>query len=138
MITNSEKEIRDTKQRKLVLETVLGRYDHPTADMIYESVRKKDKKISKGTVYRNLNMLSSMGKITHVEVPGGDRFDSTLGPHYHVHCTNCGAVEDVKIDYNYKKDKEIEKETGYNITGHSLVFEGLCPMCDKLLNNRRK
>lgn len=137
MITNSKKDIRDTKQRQLVLDNVLGRCDHPTADMIYESVRKKDQNISKGTVYRNLNMLSSMGKITHVKVPGGDRFDSTLGSHYHVHCTKCGTVEDVNIKYNNKKDKEIEEQTGYNIIGHSLVFEGLCPKCKKLLNNRR-
>lgn len=131
MKINSKENVntRETKQRKIVYNVVMSRCDHPTADMIYESVRKIDKKISKGTVYRNLNLLSDMGKITHVEVPGGDRFDSTLGPHYHVHCIRCGNVEDVNLKYNYNKDKKIEEESGFYIKGHKLIFEGLCPMC---------
>lgn len=120
---------RKTKQRQLVYESVMSRCDHPTADMIYEAVRTKDKRISKGTVYRNLNILSEMGKITHVEVPGGDRFDSTIFPHYHIHCTGCGKVEDVDIKYNHQIDKKIASKYGYEIKGHDMVFDGLCPKC---------
>lgn len=120
---------RQTKQRQLVYENVINRCDHPTADMIYEAVRKKDKKVSKGTVYRNLNILSDKGMITHVQVPGGDRFDSTIGPHHHIYCTRCGKVEDINIKYNYQTDKKIASKSGYEIKGHSIVFEGLCPKC---------
>lgn len=122
---------RQTKQRQLIYNNVVNRCDHPTADMIYEAVKKKDKKVSKGTVYRNLNILSDMGKITHVEVPGGDRFDRTTYPHYHIHCIRCGKVEDVDIKYNYQSDKKMATKSGYAIKGHNIVFEGLCPKCKK-------
>lgn len=48
---------RNTKQRKLVLDAVRQSYNHPTADEIYNVVRAQDDKISRGTVYRNLNLL---------------------------------------------------------------------------------
>ena len=52
---------RETKQRRLVLQAVRSRHDHPTAEQIYEDVHATDPKISHGTVYRNLNCLSEDG-----------------------------------------------------------------------------
>lgn len=54
---------RNTKQRKLILEVVQAHQDHPSADQIYAEVRKLDPKISRGTVYRNLNLLADNGEI---------------------------------------------------------------------------
>ena len=66
---------RNTRQRKIVLEAVQEHHDHPSADQIYLEIRAKDPRISRGTVYRNLNILSEEGQITHVKVPGADRYD---------------------------------------------------------------
>ena len=57
------KATRYSMQREIVLENVLSRKDHPTAEMIYEDVRETIPNISLGTVYRNLNLLSDEGKI---------------------------------------------------------------------------
>ena len=46
-----------SKQRELVFQTVLQNPIHPTADAVYEQVRRENPKISLGTVYRNLNFL---------------------------------------------------------------------------------
>lgn len=51
------KQQRNTRQRQLVLDTVRSRRDHPTAEQIYQSVHQVDAHISRGTVYRNLNLL---------------------------------------------------------------------------------
>ena len=53
---------RNTRQRKLVLDAVRQSYNHPTADEIYNVVRAQDDKISRGTVYRNLNLLADAGE----------------------------------------------------------------------------
>ena len=71
---------RNTKQRKLVLDTVRQSYNHPTADEIYNAVREQDDKISRGTVYRNLNLLADAGEILSIKTPGGSRFDRTIEP----------------------------------------------------------
>ena len=80
---------RETKQRRLVLQAVRSRHDHPTAEQIYEDVHATDPKISHGTVYRNLNCLSEDGIICHVRVPGADRYDLRTDLHYHIYCVKC-------------------------------------------------
>ena len=122
---------RNTRQKALVLETVREHCDHPTADSIYMDVRKKDERVSKGTVYRNLKELSRTGDVNHLSVPGADRYDLRCDPHPHVICTVCGAVEDAPVDYDSSLNGKVEKATGYRVTLHQTVFEGICPECRK-------
>ena len=123
------KQHRDTRQRNIVLSAVQARCDHPSADQIYTDVQAVDKRISRGTVYRNLHVLAQNGKINHIKLPGADRFDRRLDPHYHLLCTSCGAVCDVSIPYRSSLDKAAAKESGCRIEGHRTLFEGLCPRC---------
>lgn len=123
------KKQRDTKQRRMVLEAVLSRCDHPTADQIYSDLRMKDDKISRGTVYRNLGILAEDGDITNVKVPAADRFDSRLDRHYHMYCTRCGRVFDAPLPYRAEDDEQIENDTGFKINRHRVIFEGLCKDC---------
>lgn len=126
---------RDTRQKNLVLSAVRGRSDHPTAEQIYEDVHKIDDKISKGTVYRNLNLMSESGEVYHVKVSGADRFDLTTESHYHIICLKCGKVIDAPIDYVGEFDCLTEEKTGYKILRHTMVFEGFCPDCMKQLKD---
>ena len=71
---------RNTKQRKLVLDAVRQSYNHPTADEIYNVVRAQDDKISRGTVYRNLNLLADAGEILSLKTPGGSRMRISSAP----------------------------------------------------------
>ena len=54
---------RNTKQRKVIIEELRKFHSHPTADEIHRMVRKRLPRISLGTVYRNLALLSQMGMI---------------------------------------------------------------------------
>ena len=120
---------RTTRQRLQVLEAVRARSDHPTADQIYLDARRVDGKISRGTVYRNLAELASQGEVTHARIPGADRYDLRQDQHYHLYCTRCGQVMDAPIAYRPEDDAAVEQATGFRITRHRLVFEGLCPAC---------
>ena len=127
----TQKPQRETKQRREVLNAVMSRCDHPTVDDIYLQLHEINPKISKGTVYRNLNLLSENNEITHVRVPGADRYDSRLDSHYHVYCICCGNVVDAPIDYSTAFDELTESETGFSINRHRMIFEGICPECRK-------
>ncbi len=122
---------RNTRQKTLVLETVREHHDHPTADDIYLDVRKKDDRVSKGTVYRNLKELSRVGLVNHIKVPGADRYDLRTDMHYHIMCTICGSVVDVPIEYEETIDTSAGVATGFLVTRHRTVFEGICPQCLK-------
>lgn len=55
-------------------------------------------KLSLGTVYRNLKLLSEAGEIQRLSCGDGiDRFDATVAPHCHFLCDKCGSVQDVDM-----------------------------------------
>ena len=59
-----------TKQRQLILEAVRATNSHPTADELFQMIRRKLPTISLATVYRNLNFLSDIGEIRKLSMPG--------------------------------------------------------------------
>ena len=123
------KQRRETRQRRIVRNAVQTHHDHPCAEQIYEDVNAIDSRISRGTVYRNLNCLSEERVICHVRVPGADRYDSRTDRHYHMICMKCGTVIDVPMNYRNEIDLQIEEETGYRVNRHRIIVEGLCPDC---------
>ena len=121
-----------SKQRDTILLNVLNRCDHPTAEMIYEEVKRELPNISLGTVYRNLNMLVELGKIRKIIMPGvSDRFDKTIERHYHLYCKDCCSVHDVMLPDITDIDSIVEKHTGYKIVSNDIVFTGVCKKCQK-------
>ena len=121
---------RNTIQRALVLEAVNTLQCHATADEVYEAIVKEHPTVSKATVYRNLNLLSEMGEIRKMEIPGGaDRFDHRCHDHCHVRCEQCGRVFDVDMDYVTGLEKGIRDTHGFAFTGYDILFRGICPDC---------
>ncbi len=122
---------RNTVQRTLVLETVKELRCHATAEEVYNMIVKKYPDISRGTVYRNLNLLSDIGEIRKVEVPGGaDRYDHLCHRHYHARCIKCGRLFDVEMDFIADLEKNIRDTQGFEFTGHDIIFKGICPECN--------
>ena len=82
-----------SKQREIILGVIKELKTHPTAEELYIAVTKKDNKISKSTVYRNINILLESGQIKKISNPvGPDRYDYVSIPHNHVICEKCGKI----------------------------------------------
>ena len=127
--------MRYSKQRDEILNVVLTSYNHPTAKMVYEKVRHIIPNISLGTVYRNLNVLSEMGKIKKIlTYDGDDRFDKTLTNHNHIHCTVCGKVSDIETSLMNIDCDNVNKETGFKVTECNFNIKGVCQDCVKERN----
>ncbi len=89
------------------------------------------------TVYRNLKLLSDLGEIRKLSfVSGADRFDPTVKPHYHFVCESCGKVYDIPMKVAEALDSEAEMYIPGAITGHDLVFRGICDECGALEGSR--
>lgn len=130
----SKTSYRMTRQRQVILEETRKLDSHPTADAIYEAVRRRLPRISMGTVYRNLDILASCGLIRKLEPEFPQmRFDSNTDEHYHITCINCGKIEDAPLDLVRDSIEDLEvamgKLTKYGIFGHRLEFLGLCSEC---------
>ncbi len=125
-------ERRNTIQKKLVLETVQKLKTHLTADEIYAYIQKEHPTISKGTVYRNLSILSEEGLLRRVEIPGGaDCFDFTLKNHYHIRCIQCKKVYDVDMDELTELFDLIHDRHDFQFLSYDICFKGICPNCSK-------
>lgn len=119
-----------SKQRELVLQTVLENPSHPTAGAVYRLVRRQNPKISLGTVYRNLNVLSEMGLLKKIPMPmGGDRFDGRLDDHDHMACSCCGRVFDLECGALEELDRRIMDLQGFEVKDRHLLLTGLCRDC---------
>jgi Fur family ferric uptake transcriptional regulator len=127
-----EQNLRMTRQRMVILEELQRVKSHLSADEIYDIVRKRLPRISLGTVYRNLDMLSELGKIQKLELGGTiKRFDWNPNKHYHIRCLQCGRVDDAPVAPLTRIEDELYGSTVYEIVGHRLEFIGLCPECSK-------
>jgi Fe2+ or Zn2+ uptake regulation protein len=119
-----------TTQRTIILEELGKLKTHPTADELYRIVRRRLPKISLGTVYRNLEILSGSGLIQKIEVPGTmKRFDGEAETHHHVRCISCGAVSDVGPGHTIAVPEITGDVEGYRIVGCRLDLIGVCPRC---------
>lgn len=126
------KNTRMTKQRKAILRVLKNTDSHPTADWIYEKVKKDIPNISLGTVYRNLNVLAEMGKIKVLNYGSSQsRYDGKSGHHYHFHCEKCGKVYDLELDLETDLNYEVNNKTGFIANQHRLEFSGICPDCQQ-------
>ena len=127
----SEMGFRLSKQRKVILEELRKVKTHPTADEVYDMVRKIIPRISLGTVYRNLEFLSNKGLVLKLGAPGAQkRFDGTPEPHPHIRCEVCTAVADVECEVTIP-DIPDAYAAGYKILNTNVEFVGVCPKCQK-------
>ena len=125
--------MRHTVQRQVILDTLHRHTDHPGADTIYAEVRQVLPRISLGTVYRNLELLSEAGVILKLSGKDGQkRFDPVVSPHPHFRCVQCGAIEDLPFTIDTVVS-EVSMNTwidGRKIEGLSLEYTGLCAQCN--------
>lgn len=119
-----------SKQRELILNTILNNSVHPSADYIYETLKKDNPSLSLGTVYRNLSQLVDHGFIKKVSIPGcADRFDGHLHDHYHFVCDKCRKIYDIDLKSLNNINTSIESEFGLQITHTNISFRGICSKC---------
>ena len=121
---------RNSKQKKAILRVLIGTNCHPTADWIYEQVRKEIPNISLGTVYRNLKYMKERGEILDLDSCGSlNRFDGNGDNHYHFRCEDCGRIFDIDEPIDTEIDRRVGEKTGFRVSHHRLEFRGLCTDC---------
>lgn len=122
--------VRRTRQREAILEVLRGTKSHPTADWVYQEVRKEMPHVSLGTIYRNLKTLSEHGEIQELAFGSThSRFDANPHSHYHFVCEHCGVIKDLDMPPMLELEREAEKLGDYQISWHRLEFYGICPEC---------
>jgi Fur family transcriptional regulator, peroxide stress response regulator len=92
----SDRGVRCTNQRRAVFEELVSLDTHPTADELFEVVRKRMPAISLATVYNALGVFTENGlcrRIPGSRALGGCRYDADVSDHVHV-CLSDGTMRD--------------------------------------------
>jgi Fur family transcriptional regulator, ferric uptake regulator len=131
---------RTTRQKLVIVDELRKVKSHPTAQDVYEMVRKPLPNISLGTVYRNLELLSDNGNIQRLAFHlGKRRYDGNPHTHPHVCCKICGKVDDLPDNsvINEEMLLSLTDVCGYRITDYSLELLGICGDCRKESTNHK-
>lgn len=124
--------LKYSRQRQVIKDFLMTRKDHPTADVVYMNVRREYPNISLGTVYRNLSLLTDLGEIRRLRMSDGiDHYDADISNHYHVICTECGSVTDLKTSGIDNIIDDAGRNYDGKIQGHVMYFYGVCADCCK-------
>ena len=119
------------RKRDAILSCLRSTDTHPSADWIYENVKRDIPNISLGTVYRNLSLFKEQGTIVSIgTVRGVERFDGNTAPHVHHICTGCGRVTDlpgIQVPENLTNAAALA--SGGQVNSCQLSFTGLCGDC---------
>src|ERR1035438_8315700 len=119
-----------TVQRRIILESIAVREDHPTADQVFEGVSNKLPGLSRTTVYRVLETLVNMGVVHKAQHLGSAaRYDPNTERHHHLTCLSCHKVVDMEDEIldQIRILKSASKE--FEITDYSVHFKGYCADC---------
>lgn len=124
-----------TPQRRAVLGLFCCGSEHLTAQQAHEALRTHEPDVGLVTVYRALELFTSVGILDKVNFSDGvDRYERCLGAsghHHHLVCTGCGQVIEFGDCVVRSMEQELEKMSGFRIDGHWLELTGQCGECRK-------
>ena len=116
-----------------ILNTLQETTVHPTADWVYAKLKPRYPNLSLVTVYRNLKKFCETGKAVSVGVINGqEHFDARMEPHAHFVCKCCGAVLDIPQEFFCEEElDQLSAQFHLKVEGAKVLFEGVCPQCEK-------
>jgi Fur family ferric uptake transcriptional regulator len=123
---------RVTAERLALLDEVFRQHGHIDAEQLLAAAHERGLKISRATVYRNLELLVASGlarkqrlgrrRFLFEHVHGGQRHD-------HLVCTGCGRVVEFLSPGIAALQAEICRAHGFVPSAYSLQINGLCQAC---------
>ncbi len=133
----TERGVRFTRQRKILLDLIDKTGDHLDAERLYQMAKATDPKLNRVTVYRTLKLLKEGGLVDELDLmhqAGEQHFYETRRKqeHAHVICLSCGKVEEFFGEPLQKLRRQIESHFGFEIVLARTEVGGYCSHCQAM------
>ena len=121
-----EHKYKFTTQRQVILQAFLdSKENHMSAEDVYELVRDDNPEIGLATVYRSLELFTSLELLKKLDFGDGrSRYElndhSLNHSHHHLICLGCGKVVEFSYDFMNEIKEKIKKENGFQIVDYQL------------------
>lgn len=114
-------------QRILIMKFLDENRIHPTADMIYQSLKSDIPTLSKTTIYNTLKLFTEKHLVSELSLFDNEiRYEFESEPHIHFKCVKCGTIYDIKINIDLYENKIIQ---GHRVLEHHVNLRGVCKEC---------
>ena len=136
-----KKDLKFTSQRELILKAVFTGHRHFTADQLFEEVRRKDRTISRATVYRTLALLAEANLVEANDFDRGQLFyERKFGYEHHDHliCIDCGKIIEFKNQEIERIQDQVTQGYAFKPLYHRHQIFGQCHGCCKKGAGRNK
>jgi Fe2+ or Zn2+ uptake regulation protein len=115
--------IQPSAQRVAIARYVLATEDHPSADQVWDRVRRELPVVSRATVYNTLNLFVAKGLLARLVLAEGKIvFDPHVGRHHHFIDEASGRIYDVPWDALRVSD--VEALQGFEVSDYQVVLRG--------------
>jgi Fur family transcriptional regulator, ferric uptake regulator len=132
----ARKNLRLTGQRRAIIEAVFSTEQHFTAEELLEWAQRRDKSVSRATVYRTLPLLTESGLVREMDFGGNHHFyDPNYAEHprhSHIICRDCGRIIEFESEQLEKLENQISRGLGFSVEAHRLQITATCEEFRKL------
>jgi Fur family ferric uptake transcriptional regulator len=121
--------LRQTRQRKIILDAVLSSPRHVDAETIALVAKTLDKSIGLATVYRTLKMMTDAKILIERRFTDARAcFEFSDEEHHHDHliCNQCGEIVEFLDESIENRQVEIARNLGFNLVRHKMELFADC------------
>jgi Fur family ferric uptake transcriptional regulator len=130
------KNLRVTAQRQAIIETAFSTRQHFTAEQLLAWSRRRDKSVSRATVYRTLPLLTESGLVREMDFGKDHKFydpNYAEHPHHnHIICQDCEKIVEFDSAKIEKLENEISRRLGFALKAHRLQITATCEELKRL------
>jgi len=126
------KGLRNTPEREGIIEEIFSTHDHFDVEALYLRLRKKNKKISKPSIYRLIPLLLESELIQEAYFENGHlHYEHIYGHEHHCHlrCIACGITVEFSETSMQEVEKRLAEKYDFQVEGHKLEVFGYCQKC---------
>ena len=131
-----QKNLRLTSQRQAIIDSVFSTEEHFTAEQLLEWSRRRDRSVSRATVYRTLPLLTESGLVREMDFGKDHKFyDPNYAEHpnhNHIICQDCDKIVEFESDKIAKLEDEISHRLGFQLKAQRLQITGTCEELKRL------
>lgn len=124
---------RVTPERKRLFCEIYRHHGHLDADRLLRAIEDRGLKVSRATLYRNLELMAEMGFVRKHRL-GGNRYlyehVHSGQRHDHILCTECGRVAEFVSPAIGAMQREIARAHGFEPDQHTLQIYSRCVDCN--------